>query len=429
MPTPGRFIAVLSLLALGGVAGWWMRGGAPGHSAGDADSAAEEHEIDVTETSVAVKTAEVTSGTLPLMTPVLGEVHPAPSALRPVTSRARGRVIEVCVHPGDRVAAGAVLLRFDPQPLAVAVKRAESAAAAAQDALTEFERGTRDQKQVELAGDASKAKTRLSVAEDQVARLEPLAKDGLVSESALFAARGEVEAARTDLDIATRALEAWRASSSGLQANTLVAEVAATRAEVEDARAIAAAAEVTAAAAGQVVDLTIHAGDSCEAGVVLATVLLDEGRIVAFDVAPALIANVTAGAAANVTLADGRTIAGRVSSISSRVEADTGLVEVLVVPLQDESMLRPGGFVRGEIEIGRIESATLVPEAAIVAEDGEERVVTWVGEGVARPCAVEVLGRHAGLAAVRGAVKPGDRVVVDGAYNLPDGARLTEQRE
>ena len=37
---------------------------------------------------------------------------------------------------------------------------------------------------------------------------------------------------------------------------------------------------------------------------------------------------------------------------------------------------------------------------------------------------MRVLGRHGGLAAIEGEVSAGERVLVDNAFNLPDGAHL-----
>jgi membrane fusion protein (multidrug efflux system) len=84
-----------------------------------------------------------------------------------------------------------------------------------------------------------------------------------------------------------------------------------------------------------------------------------------------------------------------------------------------------GLFVRGEIELQRIAGVVLVPESSISRAD-DKQVVVLARDGKARVVPVEVLGRHGGFAGVRGEIQPGNHVVVDGGYNLPDGAGLLE---
>ncbi len=432
MARSSRSLAVLLLVAIGGVVGWafreawtdWRDGEDGSHDSASQDDAADEPEPEV-----AVTTAAATAGSLPVTIDVVGEVRASPTALRPITSRASGRIAEVLARPGERVASGAPLVRFDRAPLALAVARARASAAAAHNALAEFDRGGRDQHEAEFASAENKARARLSVAEDQVARLAPLAKDGLVSEAALVTARGEIATAKADLDAAARSLAAWRASSSELGRATLAAAAGVADAEVADAEEILRSADVTAPTNGQLVDLRVHAGDSCDAGAVLATILLPEGRVVAFDVPPGCAPSIACGARAHVMRPDGRAIDACVASISTQAEADTGLVEVIVDPASPDPTLIPGVIVRGEIEVSRIDSAVLVPEAALIAAGGAVNVVRKDEQGLSHAVPVEVPGRHGGLAAVRGAVAPGDRVVTDGGYNLPDGTHLTERGE
>src|SRR6185436_2594726 len=87
---------------------------------------------------------------------------------------------------------------------------------------------------------------------------------------------------------------------------------------------------------------------------------------------------------------------------------------------------QPGLVVRGEIESRRLTGAVLVPSHAIVRAEDEPTLVLVGDDGIAKRVEVEILGRHGDVAAVKGDVKDGDRVVVEGGYNLPDGAKTHE---
>ena len=71
-----------------------------------------------------------------------------------------------------------------------------------------------------------------------------------------------------------------------------------------------------------------------------------------------------------------------------------------------------------------LHDVVLVPESAVVRTH-DAQVVVLADAGHARVVPVSVQGRHGGLAAVAGEVREGQRVIVSGGYNLPDGAGIT----
>ena len=68
-----------------------------------------------------------------------------------------------------------------------------------------------------------------------------------------------------------------------------------------------------------------------------------------------------------------------------------------------------------------------MPESALVRSADRTVVVTVDAGDIAHVVPVEVLGRSAGRVAVAGEVHAGDRVIVDGAFNLPDGAHVVAE--
>jgi len=75
------------------------------------------------------------------------------------------------------------------------------------------------------------------------------------------------------------------------------------------------------------------------------------------------------------------------------------------------------------------ESALLIPKDAVVVE-GNNRLVFSVTDGKAVPVNVKVIGYYNGNAAVKGDLKPGDRVVIRGNERLMPGqtVRIEELR-
>jgi multidrug efflux pump subunit AcrA (membrane-fusion protein) len=146
---------------------------------------------------------------------------------------------------------------------------------------------------------------------------------------------------------------------------------------------------------------------------------------VAFGVSPALALALREGARATWTDPSGREQSGSLERVIGEVNPATGLMDAIVVSDPGNPDTPPGLIVRGEIEVRRQKDAVLVPSAAVVRA-ADEQVGAVVTEGKVAIARVQVVGRHGDVAAIDGPVKPGDRVVVEGGYNLPDGARVVE---
>jgi membrane fusion protein (multidrug efflux system) len=166
-----------------------------------------------------------------------------------------------------------------------------------------------------------------------------------------------------------------------------------------------------------------------EPGASLGTLLLAEGRVLAFAVAASATYGLRLDAPASWTGSDGSRQQGRVRSIAGGVEASSGLVEVRVAPDREALRLPPGLVVRGEIERGRLAAALLVPDRAVLRSGDRLAVVVAGADGAAHVRTVVVRGSHGGLTAVEGELAATDRVIVAGGYNLPDGAHVVEQAQ
>jgi RND family efflux transporter MFP subunit len=379
---------------------------------------------------VDVVTAKATRGDLPLAIPVVGAVRADEGALVTLSSRAGGRVALVSVRAGDDVKKGAPILRFEKEPLELAAGQARAALAAASNQLDEFERIGRDRQEREFDAVAKQTGADVAAAEKTLERVAALRRDGLAAEKTETEARQSLDRAQRERDAAAKSVEAFRTAGADLQHATLVAARDAAAASLKDAEAVLADAVVVAPGDGRVSTLSAHLGDRVESGAAVGTLLRPTGRVVVFGVTPAQAASIRPGSAVTWNDGAGCLCAGEIRSIAADVAGSAGLVEVTATPCAgptgEQPCPQPGLFVRGEIETSRLAGAVLVPAAAVVRDDDATIVVT-VGEGgISKHVRVEVLGRHGGLAAVKGDVKDGDRVVVEGGYNLPDGAKTHE---
>jgi len=418
------------LIAAGGAAGWAVHRFTAGSSPQEHAEAGEEGAPAVApgDMNVKVKTAAATAGDLPIVVDAVGIVRAERSASCTISSRAYGRVSEVAVAAGQTLKKGDLIIRFEPDPMRAVVAEKRAAKQLAENQLAEFDKVGRERQIVELTTAVRNASAELRLAEAQVDRLTPLAKEKLVADKAFAEATQAAEKAKQDRDRAAQALAAYETTGAALQRNSLETTRAAAVSALEDAEAVLGAADVHATEEAQVVAINVRRGDRLEAGAPIGSLLCTQARFVVFGVTPAVARLVHANAPATWLDVDGMPMAGAVNRVVAEVNGATGLVDVVVQPDQGGPDTPPGLIVRGEIEIDRKKGAVLVPASAIV-RSADHQVVAVVADDVAKIVPVEVLGRHGDVVAVQGAVKAGDRVVIEGAYNLPEGARVAEDAD
>lgn len=417
---PGAWISGALLLAAGLAGGWTLHdlfGGATSDDPPESPAAA---------TAVAVTTEEVRLGDLPVVVTALGMVEAPPSASLALTSRAGGRVTEVRVVPGQRVAKGDLVVSFDPRPFDAIVEQARAEAARATAELDAFDRGGRDTERRKLELELSRAKTKAALASAQEARLVPLLKDKLVSERSVDEAKREAAQRHIEVAVAQHALDTFRSTGADLEHAQLIAAKDAAKARLEDAEAVRAETEVTAPAAGVVTEVAVGVGQRTEPRDLLARVLIGDARRVRFELRPEDSARVAVGAKVTWSGVTGDDRTGAVESIDPAVDAVSGLVSVFVRPADNGPPPPPGRAVRGQLEVQRLTTALLVPLPALVRVDDKPAVVVAGGDGVGHvvPVRVRVRSADRGVAAVEGKLTAGDQVIVEGAYNLPDGAHV-----
>jgi len=185
------------------------------------------------------------------------------------------RIVEVPVHEGDRVDAGAVLLRQEAGTAEPRMQQSRAALAEAQRRLADLQQGARqdeiDEARAALAGAASTLQT----AESEYQRAQALVERRLLATSDLDRARATRDAARAGRDTARARLQLLQAGTRKEQvaeAQAAVARAAAALAEVET---VAARYTVTAPRAGIVEALPYKLGERPTAGRPVAVLLAD----------------------------------------------------------------------------------------------------------------------------------------------------------
>jgi RND family efflux transporter MFP subunit len=325
-----------------------------------------------TTAAVPVQVALARRGTIVSYVRVTGTIDPAPGADWTVTAPEKAQVAEIRYATGDVVRKGAVVARFDAPPL-----RADLA--------------TR-------SSEASQAQARLDNARRNHERLGALLEKGIAS-------RKEVEDSRKEL----------------LDAEAAVRESGQTRAAAAD---LAERATPAAPFDGMVAERWHNPGDVIDANEHVLR-LVDPRRLEVTAAVPVADApRVVVGHAARVIVpgSEAGEIAGKVVGAPAAVDPATGTAAVRV---SVAGTLPVGTPVQVVIVAEERANALLVPAAAIVREENKTAVFVVGADGKAHRREVVVGLVSDDDSQIVSGVREGEKVVVKGTDELPDGATVT----
>jgi RND family efflux transporter MFP subunit len=128
-----------------------------------------------------------------------------------------------------------------------------------------------------------------------------------------------------------------------------------------------------------------------------------------------------------MTLADGSVYphAGRFYFTDRQVDVRTGTIKVAVLFPNPGNMLRPGQFARLRVRVEVQKGALLVPQKAVIEQQGAFQVAVVTPENLVQIRAVKVGERHGTMWLINQGLKPGESVVVQGVQKVKDGQKVT----
>jgi membrane fusion protein, multidrug efflux system len=140
---------------------------------------------------------------------------------------------------------------------------------------------------------------------------------------------------------------------------------------------------------------------------------VEQARSVAGEMAPPV----------EIILADGTLYPhpGKFSAVDREVDQQTGTIRLAALFPNPNNILRPGGFVRIRVTIRNIPGALLVPQRAVNELQTSDEVAVVEGENKVKIRPVKVGERVGMLWVIEEGIKPGDRVIVEGAQKVRDG--------
>ena len=385
-------------------------------------------------TPPSVVVASVTQRTVPVYSEYVGQTK-ADNTVE-LRARVEGILQKVYFREGAPVKKGQLLFTIDKRPFAAALQSAKALAAKAVSDLAQAQQRTDVlQAQAELA-DAEAALTR---ADQDVARLAPLAKEKAVTEQDLDAAIATQKSARATVD-------ARKANLTNLEAavkytvERAKAEVSAANARVVQAELELSYCDIYSPLSGIIGFLQVDEGNLVGRGdaTLLATVSASDPLLVNFNVSeieylkltdPQTVGHRTGDLRFDLLLSDESVHPhqGTFRVLDRIVDPTTGTMKVEASFPNPGSYLRPGQFARVRVAVAEKENAILVPQRAVQELQGAKTVMVVDQENKVLIRTIKLGDKVDKDVVVIEGLNPGERVIVEGMQKVRPGGQVNPQ--
>jgi RND family efflux transporter MFP subunit len=348
-----------------------------------------------------------------------------------------GRVLEILVKHGDAVKAGQPIVRLDPTLADANLEEKTSIHDGLKATLRLLKSPPRPAEQQTCRLAIDDAKVSLQKAETAAERLRPLDERKEVSHQQMFEAELAVEQARIALRKAENQLEVLVLGPRKEAVDEADAHIITAEAGVHQARTQRDLLTLRSPIDGVLDRINCKLGQTLAVGTAIGEVVDTRQMNVLVWLPSFDAANVHVGQQAQVYCCDAprraneaserASVAGKVVSVGRVIDPQTGNLPVRILIDNTQSGFALGQTVTAAIEVREKTDALAVPAEAV--EDlGEGPQIIVVREGK-----TAVLHPHLGIRNKQWVeitdsdLKPGEPVIVEGGYNMPEGTRVSIQ--
>ena len=331
------------------------------------------------------------------------------------------------VSRGTKVHRGQLLAVLENRDLAAAQEENKGALEQAEAAyVTGTSAGVPEELQ-KATGDAQSTKEQLDAAQKLYDSRLDLFKQGALPRKDLDQAAVGLAQAKPQYELAKQHVDSLNAVVKHQELKGLQGQLSSAKGKFQGAAAQLSYSEIRSPIDGVVTDRPLYPGEMAAAGAPLITVM-DISRVTAR-------AHIPQGDAALLKVGDNATIAvleldqpveGKVILVSPALDPNSTTVEVWVQAKNPKQVLKPGSSVRLSMISAAIPEALVVPASALLTGADGATTVMLIGEDQhAHQQAIKTGIRQDDKLQITDGLKEGERVVTDGAYGLPDNAKVS----
>jgi cobalt-zinc-cadmium efflux system membrane fusion protein len=393
----------------------------------DHDEHSQEGAIEVSDETaemIGVKIEQVVTGEIEDTIATVGKALVAPKGQAIVGAKVDGRAVRVLAEPGQSVKAGQVLVRIDSPQVAELRGQLSEARSRLRLAEQNLARTAKSENRAAVI----QAKNKLDFAGANLERKRRLAALGAAAGREVAEAEVEYKNAKAEYDYQSTILvtrEQQQAASEVEQTRAVVARLGQSLAalgasEGGQGGTVSLASPIT----GTVIDTHVSIGQAVTMGTELMTVMNLASVIIEAQLPESQAVRVQRGQkmAARLPGLPEQVFEGQVESVGNAVNTEKRTVPVRARITNAGALLKHGMAVEVRLVTGVRKEGLIVPVSALVEDEGIK--VVYVKEGdryERRPVVVGTINYH--LAEILSGIEEGEEVVVAAAYQLRNLAK------
>jgi multidrug efflux pump subunit AcrA (membrane-fusion protein) len=259
---------------------------------------------------------------------------------------------------------------------------------------------------------------------------QDLFKQGALPRKDLDAAAVSLAQAKSAYNIARKHLDGLNAVGKQGAIKTATGQLTSAKGKLQNSEAQLSYSELRSPIAGFITDRPLYPGEMASTAAPLLTVM-DISQVIAKAHIPQSDAlQLHKGDAATISLAGlEKPINGKVSLISPALDPNSTTVEVWVQAPNPDQLLRPGTAAQIAITAQTVKDALVVPSAALLNAKGDAAQVMVVdSQNQASSRDVKTGIQTGQQVQIVSGLKPGEVVVSEGAYGLPDKTKVKTEK-
>jgi multidrug efflux pump subunit AcrA (membrane-fusion protein) len=344
-----------------------------------------------------------------------------------ITAKINAPVRKFLVNRGSKVHEGQLLAVLENRDLMASSEENKGGLAQAQAAYETTTAASLPEELQKAKLDSEATKKMLDAQEKVYQSRQELFQQGALPRKELDQAGVDVTQARNQYEIAEKHYQALEAIGKAQEMKSAAGQLQAAKGKYMGAEAQLSYSEIRSPIDGVVTDRPLYPGEMASTGSPLITVM-DISRVIAKAHIPQPeAALLKLGDQATLTVpGEEEPVEGKVTVISPALDPNSTTVEVWVQAANRKLHLKPGTSVQVSMVAKTVEEAVAVPAASVLtAQDGTTNVMVIGPDNRAHQTPVKTGIRDGDKIQIVEGIAPGARVILAGAYGLPDKTKVT----
>jgi multidrug efflux pump subunit AcrA (membrane-fusion protein) len=343
-----------------------------------------------------------------------------------ITPKINAPVKKFYVVRGQKVRQGQLLAVLENRDLSAAALDNKGAYEQAEATYNTSVNATLPEEVAKAELEVQSSQQELDAAQKLYSSRQDLYKQGALPRKDLDAAAVQLAQARTAYDVAKKHLDGLNAVGKKGAIQSAQGQLTSAKGKLLNAEAQLSYTEIRSPINGYITDRPLYPGEMASTATPLLTVM-DISQIVAKAHIPqsdALLLH--KGDTAAVALPGmEKPVTGKVSLVSPALDPNSTTVEVWVQAANPDQQLRPGATAQVSITAQTVHNALVVPAAALLnAKEDSAQLMVVDAQNRAQSRDVKIGIKTGDQAQIVSGLKPGEVVITEGAYGLPEKTRV-----